>query len=47
MIGPGLLAPAGDVEDELKYLLPNFLDTRSPGCNPARINVDQIPPALC
>jgi hypothetical protein len=47
MIGPGLLAPAGNVEDELKYLLPYFLDTRSSGRDPARVNVDQIPPALC
>ena len=44
VIRPGLLAPAGDVQDQLEQLPADLLDRRLTGGDAAGIEVDQIVP---
>jgi hypothetical protein len=44
MVGPGLLAPTRDVQNELKYFPANLFDRRLASGDSASIDVDQIAP---
>lgn len=44
--GPGLLPPAGDVEVVVEQLPADLLDGAHAAGDPARVNVDQVGPAL-
>ena len=46
MVGPRLLASTGDIEHHLEDLPPDLFDCRIAGRNRARVDVDQIAPAI-
>src|SRR5438105_5790791 len=46
MIGPGLLAAAGDVKDEVEQIPANLFDGRVTGRDAAGVEIDEVGPSL-
>src|SRR6266852_4388655 len=46
MIRPGLLPPAGDIQNQPEQIPANFFDGRFSGCDATGVKIDEIRPAL-